>query len=294
MAWPKIFLWLRENAPDAIILHTISALFPCKLYSALQGIPLIVVEHQPNALKRPSEWMFSHLAMYLASNIVVLTADYMGELRDKLGSKYVSEKVSIIPNGINTSKFRPKKILAQNTGKVIVGMAARFTATKRQDVLIEAIKELKSRCPNTDWRLTLAGDGETLSSIKKKVRSLGLYDSIEFAGNLGEDALCHWFSELDFYLQASEGETLSTAILQAMSCGKPIVASDVPGIRNLLCSQNNCGITVAGQEGSGFAEAIIKLTNNPGLSCAIGKSGRRVVEEKYSQQQMFVKYKELL
>jgi glycosyltransferase involved in cell wall biosynthesis len=293
-AWPRIFRWLIDANPEAIVLHSVTALLPCLMYSRRREAPLVVVEHQPNALKSRSEWVFSCLAMLLADRVVVLTPDYDQELRARVGLFYRAGKVQIIPNGIDTSRFRPAIHAVNQRGPIWLGMAARFTRTKRQDMLIEMLAELRRREPGTDWRLNLAGDGEVWESIKRTAQAKGLDASVNLPGQLDEEQLIEWYHSINIYLHASEGETLSTSLLQAMASGLPIVASDVPGIRNLVYGETICGVLVDGQSPQGFAEAVIRLVNEPKVAAGLGEAGRQLVEEHYSQNQMFATYSSLI
>jgi glycosyltransferase involved in cell wall biosynthesis len=291
-AWPRIFRWLTGSRPEAIVLHSVTALLPCKVYARIEKVPLIVVEHQANALKRPSEWLFSLLAMLLADQVVVLTPAYDRELKERLSLFYRASKVSIIPNGVDKLRFRPRDRSQGRTARL--GMAARFTGIKRQDVLIDMMAELRRREPGIEWRLSLAGDGEGWENIHRKARAKALDNCVNLPGQLDEDRLIEWYQEIDFYLHASEGETLSTALLQAMACALPIVASDVPGIRSLVSGETNCGVLVENQSPAGFAEAVIRLVKEPKAAAELGDAGRQLIEKYYSQNHMFAKYQALL
>lgn len=293
-AWPRIFRWLTDCHPEAIVLHSESALLPCLIYAWRQRVPMVVVEHQPNALKSRSEWVFSCLAMLLADRVVVLTPAYDLELIERLGLFYRAGKVRIIPNGIDTSRFAPRIRSRNWAGSVQLGMAARFVRTKRQDVLIDMLTELRRCEPDIEWRLSLAGDGEVWENINRTVRAKGLDACISLPGPLDEDQLIDWYHSIDIYLHASEGETLSTSLLQAMASALPIVASDVHGIRNLVSGKTICGVLVEGQSPEGFANAVIKIVKEPTVALVLGEAGRRLVEETYSHDLMFAKYGALL
>jgi glycosyltransferase involved in cell wall biosynthesis len=294
MCWPSIFRWLTRTQPDAIIVHSIKALLPCFMYRWKRGVPVLAVEHEPNVLKRWREWFVSLLAMQLANHVVVLTPEYDLELRKKLSSFYRSNKVRIIPNGIDISRFIPGDCSRRKPGVVRLGMAARFVASKRQDILVDMIAELRKREPDIDWQLTLAGDGETWESVKNRVRERQVDGSLALPGRLGENELSRWFQSIDIYVHASEGEALSTALLQAMACRLPIVASDVPGIRNLLLQEKVCGLLVEGQNPSGFASAVARIVKEPARADALGEAGRGLAENRYSQSRMFAEYSALL
>ena len=294
-SWTKVFDWLKKEEPNAIILHSMNALLPCWLYARYKRVPLIVVEHTPNNLKRKSEWMVSRLAMWLGDAVVLLTQAYQNELKQKLGGSYHESKVDIIPNGIDTDRFSLLERRSLDRSKTIwLGMAARFSDTKRQDALIDMLALLRQKSPSVDYRLTLAGDGDTWESLHQKVKDAELEEYIRFSGYLGEDELLEWFKSIDIYFHASEGETLSTSLLQAMSMGLPIVASDVPGITNLLQRDEECGLLVKNSKPEGFADAVNTLVYDPVKTKALSALVRQYAVDIYSQDVMFSAYNKII
>jgi len=294
-SWPCILQWLNQTQPNAVILHSVTALLPCWWYARTHKAALIVVEHQPNALKKPSEWVVSRLAMWLADAVVVLTPAYRQELQDKLGIFYRHSKIKIIPNGVDLSRYTPVIDSTRHFNTTVrLGMAARFTETKRQDALIRMMVQLRRQQPTIDWHLSLAGNGETWERIQTMVAERGLHDCISLPGHLGEDELIAWFQSLDIYLHASSGETLSTSLLQAMAMGLPIVASDVPGIDNLLSGEMDCGVLVKNSTPEGFAKAVVTIMYDKGNVKRLTDAARQRVVEDYSQEAMFEGYSSLL
>jgi len=294
-SWSSILHWLNQTQPNAVILHSVTALLPCWWYARSYKAALIVVEHQSNILKKHSEWVVSCLAMWFADAVVVLTPAYRQELQDKLGVFYRDSKIKIIPNGVDLSRYTPVIDSARHFNTTIrLGMAARFTETKRQDALIEMMVQLRRQLPNIDWHLTLAGNGETCERIQTMVVERGLQDCISLPGHLGEDELIAWFQSLDIYLHASSGETLSTSLLQAMAVGLPIVASDVPGIDNLLSGEPDCGVLVKNSTPERFSEAVENIIINTGYAKQLALAARQRVVEAYSQETMFEGYSTLL
>lgn len=291
LAWPRIYKQLTRIRPDAIVLHSVKTILPCSLYALRNRISLIAVEHQLNALKTRYEWIVSTLLMILAQQVVVLTRDYRDDLRSGLGPAFRSSKVCVISNGVDVSIFAPKrKVAAPADRKVIVGMAARFTDTKRQAVLIQALMELRRDHQLIDWRLTLAGDGDNLDSIRDMIVSARLQDVIDLRGYLGEDNLTDWFHSLDIYAHASDGETLSTSLLQAMAMGLPIVGSAVAGIDSLLSAGDGCGLLVEGGTPHNFSTALNRLATDTDLAEDLADRARRQAVLDYSHEAMYAKY----
>lgn len=292
-AWPAVYRALRRSRPEAIVLHSVKTILPCALYARWHGIPLVAVEHQPNALKHRGEWWASRLVMRLADSVVVLTEDYRAQLREGLGDRWVEGKVHLIPNGIDTTAFAPGATAPAGDRPRRIGMAARMTGMKRQDLLIGAMALLRDRDGPGAWRLSLAGDGETLPALRSQVADLGLGDVVEFPGYLGESALRDWFGSLDVYAHASEGETLSTSLLQALAMGLPILGSDVPGIDNLLAAGGGAGLVVP-QTAAAFAEACLRVRAEPVLEAELRGRARALAVAEFSQVAMFQRYDRVL
>jgi glycosyltransferase involved in cell wall biosynthesis len=293
-AWPSVNAELRHAAPQAIVLHSVKLILPCWLYAYRHGIPIIAVEHQPNSLKSSSEWVVSRLLMRLADVVVVLTPEYQAALEHRLGSAYRPEKVHVIPNGIDTTAFTPVERCSPCGQLIRVGMAARFSKTKRQDLLIDALSLLSQDDEPPAWRLSLAGDGESLKSMRRLAEAAEVADLVEFPGYLGEGALREWFAQLDVYAHASEGETLSTSLLQAMAMGLPIVGSNVAGIKELLAEHAGCGKLAESQTPQAFANALREMNANAIGAAAMAGRARALAETRFSQGAMFRAYDSLI
>ena len=95
-------------------------------------------------------------------------------------------------------------------------------------------------------------------------------------------------------MHASDGETLSTALLQAMSMALPIVATDVPGIRNLLGVQPPCGFLVDGHEPLQYAVTVLNVVENWPTAIDIGLTGRELAVAHYGHREMFAKYNQVI
>lgn len=292
--WRSIYYWLRVCLPDAVILHSPTLILPFYWYSKRYRVPLIIVEHQANALKRPTDWAASFLGMSLADGVVLLTPDYNEEIKRCLSVFYKQHIIRIIPNGIDTELFVPQPRLSEKLRVVRLGMAARFTHTKRQDVLVEMMVYLNRRVPEIDWHLSLAGIGDNWKNIKHLIEEKSIGERIELPGQLDECELISWYQSLNIYLLASDGETLNTSLLQAMSTGLPVVASDSPGISNFVNREKQYGLLVQAQSPQGFADAVIDLVQNPPLCKRLGDAGRLLVKTSYSHEKMFADYRELL
>jgi glycosyltransferase involved in cell wall biosynthesis len=142
--------------------------------------------------------------------------------------------------------------------------------------------------------LTLAGDGDCLDAVRSLASSSGLAEHVEFMGNLDEPGLIAWFQSLDLYVHASDGETLSTSILQAMAMELPVLASNVPGIGNLLSGSPAVGVLIENNDAEAFARGIEAVYGDPQLRSRLAVAARAMVCDRYSCEAMFNSYDRLI
>jgi glycosyltransferase involved in cell wall biosynthesis len=107
---------------------------------------------------------------------------------------------------------------------------------------------------------------------------------------LEEKELVTFLHNVDIYIHASLGETMSTAIMQAMACGKPIIASDVMGISNMI-ENNVTGILVPPKNVTAMAEALLHLINNAELAKQLAANAFNFAATNYSNKKMLANYK---
>lgn len=289
-AWFALARWLDQVRPEAVICHSINAVLACRWYAWRHGARLVAVEHTANQVKARSEWAASRLSMLLADRVVVLTDEYRDELRQAHGWLFRLNKVVVIPNGIDTAVYRPAAVPRVEQGRVLtLGMAARFSFSKRQDLLVAVLERLAVLRPALEVQLRFAGDGSETERVQALAQASPAGPRIRFDGLLSEEAVAPWLRELDIYVHATEGETLSTSLLQAMATGLPIVASDIAGVNNLLGGQGEFGCCVANQV-EAFARAILVLLDDPAQADALGQRARARILERYSQAAMLSSY----
>ena len=293
-AWAAVFRSLLRLRPHAVVLHSVSSLPPVALYCLMHAARLIAVEHMSIALKSRAERAMSGLALFLVRRIVVLTDAYRIEHLASFPLFKTHSRVVVIPNGIDVANFSVVTARLPDS-TVRIGMAARFSSTKRQDLLVSALPLLEQRYPKVCWRLSLAGDGTCHARVQAQVERLGLAGRVELTGNLGPVELRSWFESLDLYAHASEGEALSTSMLQAMAMRLPMLGSDVPGIANLLQGgAEPLGLLVESNTPEAFATGIGKLHFDPRLQAQLADAARARVVHSYDHQTMFKSYNNLL
>jgi len=247
----------------------------------LNGLPIVC--HTRNILsKRAFQRMFLGGADVLIANSKATASSY---------TQYVSkdQRVEIIYNAADCVQFYPEgecnlrsRFNINNNGFVI-GLIGQITPNKGQDVFIRALAQVVRKHPNV--RALVVGDTVIddskwfLVELKQLVQELGISDKVIFTGfvkNITDLYRC-----LDIVVLPSRSEGFGRTIAEAMAMGKPVIASRVGGLPELI-SEGETGLLVPPGDSNSLADAIVKLVENRSLAKKLGFNGRRKVKEQFS------------
>jgi|GEM_PF-876741 len=287
-SWKAYKKALEAQAPEVILLHSTNLLIPSWQYARRKKIRLLVVEHQSNQAKRKSEWLWSLLAMFLASRIVYLTNNYRAEIRKKLKFFYRESKTSVIPNGMDTNRFVPAETPAI---PFKIGMCSRINPLRDHETLVRAFEMQAEQFPQLE--LHIAGDGEGLEQLRERCAHTSFGSRIFLHGNLLETELVAFLQSLTIYIHSTKAETLSTAILQAMSTGLPLLISRIAGTQNMF-PEGKAGFFCTPGDPQDLAEKLGILLTAETLRKEQGSAARQIVLRHYSVISMFTAYEKLL
>lgn len=285
----RLIVQIKKARPDIIFLHgsaTIPAAFIASLLTTKKQ-QIIVRETQANHLKTKAEWMGLKLSLLLADKIVFLSEEYKNEIRQKKLWGYKDTKTAVIPNGVNLDLFCPAP--KQMSHPVVLGMQSRLVAIKDHSTLIKALHLLQQKYGSGKFVLQIAGDGEYKEKLQQLTKDLALEQEVFFLGMLQESELPAFLQSCDIYIHASLGETMSTAIMQAMACQLPVIASDVAGINNMI-TNNYSGILVKPQQSELLAAAIDMVEQDGVLRQAIAENALSEAQNKFSNKKMLALY----
>jgi L-malate glycosyltransferase len=289
----KLYRQIKKAAPDVIFLHGGAAVIPARLAKLTGGTikKIIVRETQANHLKSTIDWVYLATAMLLADEMVYLSAAYKQQVQAKLKWLYKEKRSHVIPNGIDLNTFTPTPV-RQNPTAIVLGMQSRLISIKDHITLLSAFALLLQKQLPLPVKLIIAGDGEYKTTLEAHASALNITQQVSFTGMLEEKELVNFLQQTDIYIHASLGETMSTAIMQAMACGKPIIASDVMGINNMI-ENNITGILVPPQNAAAMAAALWQLINNPAIANQLAGNAFNFAAANYSNKKMLASYKEI-
>jgi len=190
------------------------------------------------------------------ADAVIAVSQSLKNVMLKLGCP--SPKITVLENGVDPLKFRPGPLLAARqvlglpADRPIVLSVGRLVELKGFHILVEAVTRLRLHRPNL--LLVIVGDGPYRSMIEKQISTMGVADNVKLVGSQPHDQLGLWYSAADLYCLASSQEGWPNVLLEAMACGRPVIATSVGGIPEIVRS-SSVG-TLADRTPEAFAHAI--------------------------------------
>jgi phosphatidylinositol alpha-mannosyltransferase len=188
---------------------------------------------------------------------------------DALG-RHFRLKARVIPNGVDVDEFDPKvrPIEAFQDGKRNLLFLSRFDPRNGLRLMIDAFERVKREIP--DVRLIIVGDGP-LKQYYKRFIPRWIARDIYFAGHVREDR-ARYYASCDVFCSPVMKASFGITLLEAMASGKPIVATENEGYRELLGPAE--GLLLPKNDAAAFANAIVRLLEDPGLRARMGAAGR--------------------
>jgi len=198
---------------------------------------------------------------------------------------YVPGPVSIIPYGaavVDDGQPIRRQSLAGSEPATIL-FVGRLVERKGVAVLIRAVAEVRSQRP---IRLRIVGAGESELNLRAEVREHGLEDSVSFAGQVSTSELVKEYEASDIFVlpavRDSKGDTegLGVVLLEAMRFERPVIASDIGGIPDIV-THGVTGLLCTPGDSHDLAASITQLVDSPDLARNLGREGRRSAAEQF-------------
>jgi glycosyltransferase involved in cell wall biosynthesis/GT2 family glycosyltransferase len=201
------------------------------------------------------------------------------------------ERIHLIRAGIDLQRFNLSTPTSR-PGPARVLFLARLEPVKRPMLLVDIARALLRSRPQPDFCFVVAGSGSEEASLRTAVSRKGLEQCFEFLGHVSDVA--DQLSNSDLVIITSSNEGIPLVLLEAFASGKPVVASDVGAVREVLDDNNGVLIHPGDGEAEAFAAAIQRLLSEPDLRTIKGRNGRRKVEAEYDRPKMLEAYKEVI
>ena len=284
---------IRHERPHIVHTHTSKAGILGRWAALLCRVPVIV--HTPHGhvfwgyfgpvKTRLFIWLEKATALITDAIVTLTPLEREDHLRFRIAPK---GKFIVIHSGVDLGLFlsdrlqmgEAKAALGIPPEKIIIGTVGRLTAIKGQDVLIRAASELIRR--GRDLFLILLGEGELRQKLEQMTIDLGIAENVRFLG--WRTDVAGVMAAFDIFCLPSLSEGMGKVLVEAMAMGKPIVASDVGGIKDIVLHGEN-GVLVPVGDVAAWVEAIGRLCGDPEGRCRMGDAGWPVAP-RYSSDEM--------
>jgi len=240
------------------------------------GLPLIAkFLRWPTNLIKPS-------LLKITDAVTCASIDYIeNSLLSNIYKKY-KNKFFEIPFAVDMDRFAPLGNYQETIKKakkiLFVGGLDKAHYFKGLDNLLKALEKLKTN----DWRLDIIGEGELKEEYIKQSKELMLNEKVCFQGAVSQASLIKAYQDADLFVLPSvnSNEAFGIVLLEAMACGTPVLASDLPGVRRVF-TDNVHGCLAQAGDIDDLSSKIAELLSNDQLRQKMAVEARKLVEERY-------------
>ncbi|MBP3580304.1 MAG: glycosyltransferase [Clostridia bacterium] len=264
-----------------------------KLYC--KGLKVVYTNHF--LTESPPLWKIINKLICSKTDAIIAVCEASRKLLIKNG--YHAKKINVIYNGAKRQQQDFESTLRQELGigkdEFVISSLSRFSGEKRMDFAVDVAKLMKEKT-DKKFVFVLVGDGDMLEAVKKKVTDYGLEQNVRCIGYRTDTA--NILKGSDAFINCSQTEAMSFAIVEALSFEKPCVVSAVGGNVEIVNKKTGCGICCDKDSPYEFADAFIKLMEDRELyeKCKVsaGKSFEKYFSLEKSLDKTFEIYKSVL
>lgn len=272
----------------------------------ITGIPYVVTLHGSDVHSLGQDPAYKPVVQHTierADAVTAVSEFLMKKAHEELG---IEREIHVIPNFIDVTKFshlngvrlyvesgcvglrKEEEAVELNPEEKILLHASNFRKVKRVVELVEIMRIVVDHFPSA--RLIIAGDGPTRIEVERKIEALDLCNNIHLLGvksNM-QEIMC----SADLFLLNSTLEGMPLVLLEAMSCGLPVITTPAGGIPELVRPGTD-GVVTKGFDQEEYAQVIIEMLENDEKRKKFGEAGRKRVEESFSAERVVNMYEKV-
>lgn len=276
-----------RRAPDLVHLHTSRATWLGGLAARWRGLPAVTTRRQDKRVKRG--WRTRLIYGSLVERAVAISPAVRRRLEE---GGVAPDSLSTISSSVDPAALTPSRPREQTRESLgvegdapLLLVLAALVRRKGVDVLLAALERADDRCV-----LVVAGDGEERAALERDAGRRGLAERVRFLGHREDKA--DLLAACDLFVLPSRLEGLGVAALEAMSAGRPVVASAVGGLGEAVVD-GETGRLVPPEDPKRLAAALDELIADPDLAARMGAAGRERIAGRYDATGMVEAYEEL-
>jgi glycosyltransferase involved in cell wall biosynthesis len=298
-----LYAYFRRGRFDVVHTHLSRAMLMGNVAARLSRTPAVVTTfHSRVYLGRNGirEWSYGKIEGLLGRFCTDRCAAYAEPVRaDSIGIRGIpAGRIVTIHNGLDINAFRPpgapaerhqsRRELGLEPGDFVIGAVGRLAAEKGHTHLITATARVARELPSA--RLVIVGAGPLRNALESMAAREGVRERVLFAGDLRADSGV--YGTMDVFVYPSIKGVFGIAVLEAMACGIPVVASGQEGTDELVNDGQN-GLLVPPGDERAIAEAVLRVSRDPDLRRRLGAAGRNTVALGFTDTGMARQYRSL-
>ena len=293
----KLSNLIKKERPDIIHTHGYFASTIGRIAAKLAKVPIIVTHVHSTYWGYTKRNILIERELSKFTDRIICCSDAVK--RFVVEHENISDKKAVtIYNGVEIKEvndsFKSREALGIRENDIMITTVGSLTPHKGQRYLIEAVAH--SMKTHDNIRCFIVGDGPLRVEFENYAISLGIGAHINFLGRVGD--ISEVINATDIFVMPSSGrEGLGIAVLEAMAYGKPVIASDIGGLPEVVIDSAT-GYLVKPKDVHSIASVINKLVEDGSARIAMGSEGKRVFEERFKAKFMISRiddlYKELL
>jgi len=296
-----IYQLIKKHKIDVLQTHGLRVDFFGFIAAKLAGIPHIITRHVAfshhliSTARKRLYTFFDKFALKSAAKIITVSRIIENDLIENLSINH--NKVVTIHNGVALDRYsninpvivqQIRDELGIDAKKRVVGMVAQLSNWKGIQYFLQAIPAVLKR--HRDVVFLIVGDGPERKNLENIARELRISSHVIFAGFRRD--IPNVISTMDISVLSSLREGLPNALLESMALGKPVVATDVGGVYEIVL-HNKTGFLVPPRNPQMLADAIIEFLDNKAKAKKMGKTGRELITKNFSLKQMVAQYEKV-
>lgn len=275
---PSLKNVIKNFKPDIVHAHYASSY---GLLGALSGFhPFIISAWGSDVMDFPNKSLAHRMILkynFKRADRILATSDAIVNAISLLSNKTVHK----IPFGIDTDYFKPKKVdTIFSHDCIVVGTVKSLEEIYGIDILIKAFKKVCDKHPDYPLNMLIVGGGSKEQEYKKLVTQLAIKDKVIFTGKVKHSKVVDYHNMIDIFVNVSRNESFGVAVLEASACEKPVIASNIGGLTEVVIN-GNTGFLVEPENVNATSEAIEKLIANEKLRNEMGANGRIFVQKQF-------------
>lgn len=271
--WGPLLRWLRRLRIDILHAHKFGSNVWGTILGGLAGVPVIVAhEHTWSFTGQPLRRLLDRQLIARGADAILAVSEADRRRMVEL-ERIPPSRVIVVPNGIGASRPTPgRNVRAElriSAGTPIFGIVAGLRPQKAVDDFLRAMAVVLRHAPHA--HALVVGDGPERASLEALIAKLGIGDHVHVLGLRADvpDLLC----VIDVAVLSSRFEGSPLAVLEYMEAGRPIVATEVGGLPDLI-EDRMTGLLVPPGDPERLASAMLELLAEPGWASDMGRRGR--------------------